>query len=456
MSSRHLRPAVCGALFILATMAAIGCRDKAATQQSPARAAPARVSVARPVRKTLRRAITQPGQIEAFDQARLHAKIPAYVEKYLVDIGDHVQGPRFGSDGEMIELGQLLAELSAPEMERELEQKQALVAQAAADVEQSQAAIKVAQADTHSAVSRLKESLAAAERYEAEYQRWTSEYDRIVQLVSRSAVTQKLADETKSQKLAADAARKESLAKIESARSVVAASQAQVEKTMADEAATRARRNVAEAAHAHTAALLDYLKIEAPFDGTVWERNADIGYFAQGGGGNQEKPLFTIVRTDPVRVFVDLPEIDAVLTDAGDRAVVRVQSLPGEEFTGTVTRTSWALDPSTRTLRTEVDVPNAHARLRPGMYAQVTIDLAEKPEACTVNIGAVVSQENRLWCFIVENGKAVRKAVTLGLKSGNEVEIASGLTGDELVVQSKSASLTDGQTVETVDAARPK
>jgi HlyD family secretion protein len=428
---------------------ALGCAKPSAAPPKPAADSPAeaprpRVTAAKPLHKTISRKVTQPGQIEAYDQARLFAKIPAYVETYRVDIGD------------VVERGQLLAELSAPELDQELQQKKALVAQAGADVEQAQAVIKVAQADAVSAQARLKEAMAAIARVDAEYQRWNSEYNRVVQLVSKSAVTQKLADETKAQMLAADAARKEADAKIESAGAAVAASQAQVEKTRADEVAMRARRQVAEADEARAAALVNYLKIEAPFDGVVSQRNADIGYFAQAGGGNAGQPLFIVVRTDRVRVFVDLPEMDAPLADKGDRAVVRVQSLAGRDFSGTVMRTSWALDATTRTLHTEVDVPNEGGELRPGMYAQVTIDLAERENAVVVPAAAVVNQENRPWCFVVEDGKAVRKPVILGIKNGDEIEVASGLSGDEWVIQGKGASLTDGQAVDVVEATPAK
>ena len=250
------------------SVAAFGCREQSPPKPGSAPAAeitPAKVTAARPQRKAIRRSITQPGQIEPFDLARLYAKIPAFVEAYRVDIGDHVKR------------GQLLADLSAPELGQELEQKKALVAQANAEVEQAQAAIKVAAAQQSSDEARVNEAIAAVDRVEAEFQRWNSEYDRVVKLVARSAVTEKLADETKSQMKAADAARKEASAHVESARAVAAASRAQVEKSMADEAAIRARRQVAEAEEARAAALVKYLKIEAPFDGVVSERNADIG-----------------------------------------------------------------------------------------------------------------------------------------------------------------------------------
>ncbi len=426
------------------TFAVAGCGEKQAAPQT-SESARQRVMVVKPQRKTIRRVSILPGQIDAFDVAQLHAKLAAYVEKYHADIGDRVTGPRVDEAGHAAR-GQVLAELTAPELDRELEQKRALVAQAGADVEQAQAAVKVAQANALAAEAQMREAVASRQRFEAEYERWSSEYDRVVKLVSRSAVTQKLADETKAQMLAAEASRREADAKIEAARAAAASSSAQVEKAIADEAAIRARRQVAEAEERRTAALVDYLRIEAPFDGVVSARNADIGDFADGSGS--ALPLFTVVRVDPVRVFVDLPEMDAPLADVGDRAVVRVQSLPGRDFTGAVSRTSWALDSATRTLHTEVDVPNADGALRPGMYAQVRIDLAERQDAWVVPAAALFNQGDRTWCVVVEDGRAQRKQVIAGLKSEGEVEIRSGLDGDELIVRDQGASIASGQELE--------
>lgn len=434
-------------LALAVAVTCLGCGNKTPDARPATADAPARVTAAKPERKTIHRSFTQPGQIDAFDVARLHAKVPAYVEKYLVDIGDSVKGPRYGENNRIEERGQVLAELSAPELEQELQQKKALVAQAGAEVEQSQAAIKVAELGVVSAEALLTETEAGLDRANAEHQRWNSEYGRVVQLVSKSAVNQKLADETKAQLMAAAATQKEAKAKIESARSGIGASQAQLEKSRADEVAARARSHVAEAEEARVHALTDYLRIEAPFDGTVSQRNADIGNFAQSGGGAGTAPLFVVVRTDRVRVFVDLPETEVALVRAGNRALVRVPSLAGREFEGSVTRTAWALDPAARTLHTEVDVPNPTGELRPGMYAEVSIELAASKNPCIVPITALVTQQNQPWCFVLKDGKAVRQAVTVGVKSKTEVEIASGLNGDELVI-TKAAGLTDGQAVE--------
>ena len=284
MNLSHYRNSWAVLTMILVGSGNISCNHKPAEQ--PSSTSPSKVSVvaARAEHKTIHRSFTQPGQVEAFDVARLYAKVPAYVEKYLVDIGDDVRGPRFDDGGVLVERGQVLAELSAPELEQELEQKLPLVVQADADIEQAQAAVVVAESGVTTAESQLRAAEAAIQRADAEYQRRESEYKRVVQLVSKSAVTQKLADETKSQLMAAEATQKEIDAKIESAHSAVAASKAQLEKSKADEVAVRARRQVAKAEEARVVALNQYLRIESPFDGAISERNADLGNFAQSTG----------------------------------------------------------------------------------------------------------------------------------------------------------------------------
>ena len=152
-------------LALAPIFAVTGCGKRTPAPPAAASEAPRpRVTAAAPQRKTIRRAVTHPGQIEAFDQAKMYAKIPAFVERYLADIGDAVKGPRFDENGNMVERGQLLTELSAPELDRELQQKKALVKQAGADVEQAQAAIKVAQANELSAAAQLKEAAAELSR----------------------------------------------------------------------------------------------------------------------------------------------------------------------------------------------------------------------------------------------------------------------------------------------------
>jgi HlyD family secretion protein len=386
----------------------------------PPAAAPghATVTAVKPERRNIRRAIGQPGQIEANQQTPVHAKVTGFVDAVLRDIGDEV------------EMGQTLAVVSVPELDEELAQKEALVAQARAELERAQKAVGAAEA-------RLTLSDALLER-------WKAEAERLQKLLKTKGVDQQTVDEARYQLEAARAGREESVANRDRAQ--------------ADVRVAQARLQVAQAERRRLEALVDYAIIKAPFAGVVSRRNIDKGHFVQPLAGNKAEPLFVVLEMDPVRIFVDVPESDAVWVTKGMPARVRVQAWPGREFEARVERTAWALDPRSRTLRVEIDVPNPKGELRAGMYAYATI-LVEHPKTWTVPASSIVTLGDQAFLYRVENGKAVRTAVELGLREGPVVEVLrkqvkqgqeavwEEFTGREEVVATPAATLTDGQTV---------
>jgi RND family efflux transporter MFP subunit len=148
-----------------------------------------------------------------------------------------------------------------------------------------------------------------------------------------------------------------------------------------------------------------------------------------------------------VRIFVDVPELDSPWVEPGRKGYVNVQALPDRVIEGKVTRTAWGLG-ANRTLRTELDIPHPDGALRPGMYATAHIVLQETPDACVVPVSAIVRDGTKSACWVVRDGKAARVPIVVGLQVGNEVAVASGLNGDEKVVQTPPSSLQEGQAVE--------
>ena len=406
-----------------------------AASSAAAAAAAVRVTAARPVRKTLRLESVQPGQIEAFEQTPLFAKLPAYVEKLYVDIGDRV------------EADQLLVDLFLPELKDELRQKEAAVVQAQAEIELAAAAVRAAEAAVATAQANISLMEAGNIRAEADVTRWQSQYARISQLVAGGSLDRKLEDETRDSLKAAEAARGEARAKVEAAKAALVQSQADVAKAKANEAVARARHGNAQADLSRVKALLQYTQIRAPYAGVVTERNVDRGDFVQPASTTTAKPLLAVARTDIVRIFVDVPEMDSPWVEAGRTGYVSVQALPDRIVEGKVTRTSWVLG-ANRTLRTELDLPNPNGLLRPGMYATAHILLQERPDVYVLPLSAIVRDGKQAFCWTVQDGRAVRTPITLGLQVGNDVEVVSGLKGDELVVQSQVASLQAGAAVE--------
>jgi RND family efflux transporter MFP subunit len=199
--------------------------------------------------------------------------------------------------------------------------------------------------------------------------------------------------------------------------------------------------------------MLGYASITAPFDGIVTQRNVDTGHFVLPGSGSSARPLLVVARNGKLRVVVEVPEAEAALVTPGDQAVVRVPALAGREVPGEVSRTGWALESANRSLRTEIDLMDADGLLRPGTYATVRIELETHPDVLTVPVAAIVHENGQTLCCCVVDGHVARRPVVIGLRSGDRVEVVSGLGTDDLVVQQRADSLKDGQAVEVLSGS---
>lgn len=197
--------------------------------------------------------------------------------------------------------------------------------------------------------------------------------------------------------------------------------------------------------------LLEYTKVYAPFSGVITARFADTGALIQSatGSATQAAPLFTIMDLSKLRVYISVPQETALLAKAGVPVTLTSRELPGREFKATITRTTQALDPATRTLLVEVDLPNEKRELDPGMFLNATLFLEQHPNSLALPPVAIVSGKTRdeKWVFVVEQGKARRIPIRTGIDDGVWVEVVDGLTGDEQVVVVGKSSLTDGQAV---------
>lgn len=182
-------------------------------------------------------------------------------------------------------------------------------------------------------------------------------------------------------------------------------------------------------------------------------RNVDTGQLTQPGATGE--PLFIVARSDIVTITVDVPEVYAPAVNPGDRVEIKLQAMEGRTIEGKVSRIAWALDPKTRTLRVEIDVPNPGGTLLPGLYAYATIIVEQHPDVLTVPTTAVVKEKDGSYCVVVVDGKAVRRPIQAGLNDGTQTEVVSGLGDEEAVVKANAASLTNGQPVEVVNPANP-
>ena len=194
--------------------------------------------------------------------------------------------------------------------------------------------------------------------------------------------------------------------------------------------------------------LESFKHIYAPFSGVITKRNTDIGALINAGNSGTNQELFVMAQLDPIRVYVDVPEIDAPAVRANLKATIELPSFPGRHFSGSVTRTADAIDPDTRTLRTEIDVPNRDGQLLPGSYAQVHFGVKVLAVRMSVPVNALLFRAEGPRAAVVDSdGKVHLKAVVIGRDYGTDVEILSGLDPAENIVLNPSDSLEDGQTV---------
>jgi membrane fusion protein, multidrug efflux system len=197
--------------------------------------------------------------------------------------------------------------------------------------------------------------------------------------------------------------------------------------------------------------LLDYTKVYAPFSGTITARFADPGALIQAatGSATQAAPLFTIMDMEKVRVYVNVPQEAAFLAKTNIPATLTVRELPNRRFEGVISRTTEALDPATRTLLVEIDLPNKDHVLQPGMFANVTLQLQQHANALVIAPAAIVPQQGAQAksVFIVEQDQIKSVPIKTGIDDGVWVEILEGLTGDEDIVVVGKGGLKEGEHV---------
>ena len=405
-----------------------------------------RVKVVTPEPGGIARTTTQPGTVESFDFADLFAKVSGYLEVQQVDIGDHVQR------------GQVLAVISAPELQEELRQAEAALAQAKSQVQQMLARIETAKADYSAALAAVKRSDADLEHYVAARSFRKKQFDRIKNLFDLKSIDERLVDEKEDQYEAAKAAENAATAAISTAQAQAVAAKARISSAEADLEEPRSKVKLCEASVAKAQVLVDYLQILSPYDGVITKRNFHVGDFIRAADQNGHSPLLSVARTDKMRVIVQVPERDVAYTEAGDEAVVELDALAGRKFTSKVARIAYSEDHVTRSMRTEIDLANPENKLRDGMFGRVTIHLSHASSGWTLPSTSLVGDKEgkSFSVFIVRNGIATRVPVQIGHDDGVRVEIHSGLQPDDLVVQRPGSNLIDGAPVEAENSdAKP-
>ena len=225
-------------------------------------------------------------------------------------------------------------------------------------------------------------------------------------------------------------------------------SKQEVDNAVGDLAAKIATVKSAEANVRRLEDLESFKRIYAPFSGVITRRNIDIGTLINAGNGGTTQQLFFLAQTDPIRVYVSVPETYAPSIHAGLGAYLELTQFPGQKFEGKVVRTAEAIDTSTRTLLTEVDVPNHNGTLLPGGYAQVHLEVKVTGNRLAVPVNALLFRSEGLSAVVVDaNHRIHLKPLTIGRDYGTTLEVLQGLAPSDWIVLNPADSLEDGQEV---------
>ena len=203
--------------------------------------------------------------------------------------------------------------------------------------------------------------------------------------------------------------------------------------------------------------LVAYNRIVAPFAGVVTKRNLDVGTLVDAGNGGEPKLLYSIAQTDPLRVYIAVPQSDSPHLKAGIAARVTLTELPGESFAGKVVRSAGAIDPATRTLQVEVNLPNHDGRLLPGAYVEVALQVpAATQSVLTVpNNSLLFRAEGTLVATVDEHGVVHLHQVSLGRDLGARIELLTGVSATDRIIINPSDALADGDQVVASEQAAP-
>jgi RND family efflux transporter MFP subunit len=234
----------------------------------------------------------------------------------------------------------------------------------------------------------------------------------------------------------------------------------EVDNAVQDEAAKSATVKSAQANVDRLLQMVSFEKVLAPFTGVVTARNTDVGQLIQSGpdqGGTVTRELFHVATVDKLRVFINVPQVYSHETKPGMHADLTVPEMPGRRFTGTVVRTSDAIDPATRTLLVEVDLPNTAGLLFPGAYAEVHFALKNNEQTLVIPATSLIFGTQGLRVPVIAPGSKISLLpVIVGRDFGTTVEILSGLPADAAIVSNPPDSLVEGEKVRVMQPKHAK
>lgn len=433
-------------------LAAGGFFGGAEAQPQPADPPPAKVDagnplpvrLVRPGKGGLDRVFTLRVVAEAAQQADLVPGVAGRLKSVAVGLGDRVTA------------GQVLAEVDAPDLALDERLAAAGVRQAEGRLGEAEAGVRAARAEVSAARAAVKQREAAVAAAQLERARQRKSFDRLRAMVGGGGAA--MVEEANDQARAAEALVATETAAVTTAEAEVQVKGARLELAEAGVKTAAANVDAAKVGLERSRLALTRAQVTAPFDGVVVGRTGAPGEAVRPDAGS---PLVTVARVTTVRAVVQLPEAFALLARTGAAAEVTFDALPTAPVSGAVTRVGFALDPATRTMRAEVEVPNPGGRVRPGMTGVVTLRLGAGPaDAVRVPVGAAAphpglppGMTHRV--YVYRDGRARLIPVRVGYSNGTEVEVLAGLTDDDRVIADPRGLRGDDVPVREVESPAP-
>lgn len=362
-------------------------------------------SVAPVMRGSISHTLTLAGEFQPYQVVDVHAKVSGYIKNIYVDIGDRVHA------------GETLAVLEVPELNAQL---QGTIAEYARSKDE---------------ITRAQHNVARAE---SEYQAVHADYIRLKQAAAAQPglIAQQELDDAQSKDLASGA-------QVDAAKAALAAAENQSAYAKADDQ----RVHDLEA----------YTNVTAPLNGVIIWRYADTGALIQAGTSSdvQSLPIVKLSQSDLLRLRLPVPEEDVRFVHVGEPVEVNVGAL-NRTFSGKVVRFTRDVSTQTRTMQTEIDVPNPNLTLMPGMYAYATLQLEHRNDVLTIPVTAVIQNGNQATVLAVDaQGRVESRPVKLGIQSASRVEVVSGLDQGDLVITGGQSNYEQGEKVRPIQVQLP-
>lgn len=387
---------ICACAAIVAAWGIAGCKSGSQGSDAVAAETPS-ATVAAVAKGTIVHDLNLAGQFQPFQVIDVHAKVSGYIRHIYVDIGDRVKQ------------GQVIAVLEVPELNAQLKGTVAELARSKDEITRARHEVSRAQSEhaaLHSDYARLKQAAAA----------------------QPGLIAQQELDDAQSKDLASEA-------RVDASKAALAAATQQSAGAAAD--------------NERVGALADYTKVTAPLDGVIVWRYADTGALIQAGTASdtQSLPIVKLSQSNLLRLRLPVPEDAVQFVHEGAVVTVNVDAVH-RGFQGKVVRFTRDLNLATRTMETEIDVPNKDLSLTPGMYANTRIELEKHENVLTIPVQAVLRNGNQTSVLVVDgNHHVVPRTIVTGLQGTNLVEVKSGLHEGDEVITGGQANYLAGETV---------